>query len=122
MILLGNTYPPSLIRRPARIDPASLDELRQRAQTEGFLSFWGHNNTRAAVSAILGFDPAPLQHRPALMLSAENLPTLDGHTFQEVWILSPDYRPGFRPQIGKEVAAESIGGWQVLRIRFQVKP
>lgn len=118
MILLGNTYPLSLIRRPATIAPASLDELKHRAAAEGFLSFWGHNNTRAAAKQILGFDPAPPSTRPALALSSENLPVLDAHAFTEVWILSPDYTPGFRPQIGVEVTAEEIAGWQVLRIEF----
>lgn len=118
MILIGNTYPLSLLRRPASIAPASVEELRQRAENEGFLSFWGHDNTRAAAKQVLGFDPAPPSARPALSLSPENLPTLNGHPFTEVWVLSPDYAPGFRPQIGKEVPAEKIAGWQSLKLSF----
>lgn len=118
MILLGNTFPLSLIRRSAVISPASLDKLRKRANAEGFLSYWGHDNTRHAARAILGFDPAPVTPRPALSLSCENLPTLDGHTFTEVWVLSPDYASGFRPGIGDEVTPEQIAGWQILTISF----
>ncbi len=118
MILLGSTYPLGLIRRPAHVEPASLDELRRRARAEGFLSFWGHGNTRAAAGEVLGLDPAPATERPALRLTTDHLPSLDGHVFDEVWVLSPDYVPGFRPRIGEEVGLESISGWQVLRIRF----
>lgn len=118
MILLGNTYPLSLIRRPVSISPASLEELRQCAQEEGFLSFWGHDNTRAIAKAILGFDPAPPFPRPAITLSRENLPTFDGQVFSEVWVLSPDYATPFRPGVGEEVHANKILRWQVLHIRF----
>lgn len=119
MILLGNTYPLNLVRRPVRIEPASLDELRQLAKDQGFLSFWGHDNTRAAVTQVLGFDPAPKAHRPSLTLSAENLPTLDDTTFDQVWILSPDYVPGFRPPLGSEVHPDKIISWQVLHLTFE---
>lgn len=119
MILLGNTYPLGLVRRPARIEPAPLDELRRRALGEGFLSFWGHDNTRAAATALLGFDPAPIRPRPALALSEDKRPVLEGRVFDEVWVLSPDYVSGFRPQAGEEVAPERIAAWQVLRIGFE---
>ena len=118
MILLGNTFPLALARRSMRIEPASLEELRQRVQNEGFLSFWGHDNTIAVATSILGFDPTPTTERPALSLSQDLLPTLNGQVCQEVWILSPDYAPGFRPQIGVEVTPEQILGWQTLKILF----
>lgn len=118
MILLGNTYPLSLIRRSVRIEPASLDELKNQAATEGVLSFWGHDNTRAVAEKILGFDPTPLTDRPALSLSPDNLPSLNGQTFTEVWVLSPDYIPGFRPALGVEVDADKIIAWQVLHLVF----
>lgn len=118
MILIGNTFPLSLIRRAANITPASLEELRRLASTEGFLSFWGHGNTRKAAIDILGFDPAPPHERPALVLSPDNLPSFDGHVFQDVWVLSPNYVSGFRPDPGTEVAADQITSWQVLKIHF----
>ena len=117
MILLGNTFPLSLIRRPVRIEPAALDELKRRLQAEGFVSFWGHDNTAAAAQSLLGVDPRPGEgQRPAIVLTPDALPSLDGQAFHEVWVLSPDYAPGFRPQIGHEVPLEAIVAWQVLRI------
>lgn len=118
MILLGNSYPFSLIRRPARIAPAALEEPRARAQSEGFLSYWGHDNTRLVAAQVLGFDPRPISDRPAITLSSDNLPILNGQLFSEAWVISPDYLVGFRPEIGREVKLEEIAGWQVLRIEF----
>src|SRR3990172_8904031 len=119
MILLGSTFPLSLVRRRAVITPESVDGLRRRLAAEGCASFWGHENTRAVAAQILGADPGPPTARPALTLDAEKRPVLDGATFSEVWILSPDLVPGYRPQIGEEVAAEHIVDWQVLRIAFE---
>jgi hypothetical protein len=118
MILLGSTFPLSLIRRAVRITPVPLEELQRRLQTEGFVSFWGHDNTRSAVQAILGIDPKPAEARPALTITTEGLPTLAGQVFDEVWVLSPDYAPNFRPSPGQEVPAEAILSWQVLCIDF----
>lgn len=119
MILLGSTFPLSLIRRPVRIAPAPLEELRQRLQLEGFVSFWGHDNTRAAAQALLGVDPAPATMRPALTLTPENLPAMDGTIFEEIWVLSPDYAPQHRPAPGAEVPAEAILSWHVLHLDFR---
>ncbi len=118
MILLGSTYPLTLIRRRAVIEPRPLADLQAAAAQHGFLSYWGHANTLPAARAVLGFDPTPATARPALTLSPDQLPTLEDRTFTEVWVLSPDYAPGFRPEIGKEVAAESIWSWRVLWIGF----
>lgn len=118
MILLGSTFPLSLIRRPVRISPAPLAELQQRLQQEGFVSFWGHDNTRAAAHALLGVDPAPATQRPALTLTPEGLPSLGNTTFEEVWVLSPDYAASFRPAPGAEVPPEAILSWRVLHIDF----
>ena len=79
-------------------------------------SFWGHSNTLAAAREILGVDVAPAVERPAVVLTDENLPSLDGAEARECWVLSPDYAPGFRPAPGEEVPPEKILGWQVLRI------
>lgn len=117
-ILLGNAFPLSLIRRPALIEPRTLDELRREVAAHEMVSFWGHDNTLDAVRAVLGFDPTPATARPALTLDGNSLPALDGVAFDEVWILSPDYADGFRPEIGVEVPLARISGWQVLRISF----
>jgi hypothetical protein len=56
--------------------------------------------------------------RPAITLSDDNFPQLDGSTFEECWVFSPDYKAGFRPKIGQEVEEKNIIGWQVLKIRW----
>ena len=83
------------------------------------VSFWGHANTLVAVNAWLGIDLKPKTERPALCLSEDKLPQLDGMTHNTCYILSPDYRDGFRPAIGSEVDASDITGWQVLRICWE---
>ncbi len=117
-VLLGNSFPLSLVRRAVRIELRTLAELRDQVACRGLVSFWGHDNTREAAKHILGFDPAPARERPAIFLSAERLPCLDGVAFDEVWVLSPDYADGFRPKIGVEVLQKQIMGWQVLLIQF----
>lgn len=117
-VLLGNSFPLSLVRRRVVVEPRPLDELRAALAERGCASFWGHANTLAAAKEHLGLDVAPASTRPALTLSAEQLPCLDGLPHTEVWLLSPDYAPGFRPQIGQEVPADAIRGWQVLHISF----
>ena len=118
-VLLGNSFPLSLIRRAVRIEPRTLAELRQAIAVQGCISYWGHDNTLAAAKQFLGFDPAPCRERPALTLSGDGLPLLDGVAYDEVWVLSPDYADGFRPHIGVEVVPEQITNWQVLRIQFR---
>ncbi|MCX6878610.1 MAG: hypothetical protein NTW21_33065 [Verrucomicrobia bacterium] len=44
MRLLGNAFPLTLVRRPVRIEPHPLDELRQAIAARGCVSFWGHAN------------------------------------------------------------------------------
>ena len=75
-----------------------------------------------AARTMLGFDPSPASIQPALLLNEESLPTLNGHIFTEVWLLSPDYAHGFCPQVGHEVPKEAIAGWQVLQICFDGIP
>jgi hypothetical protein len=117
-VLLGNSFPLSLIRRPVNISPRSVAELQEAVKKRGLISFWGHTNTIPAARQLTGFDVTPAVDRPALTLSTEMLPGLAGCEHDEVWVLSPDYIPGFRPQIGQEVGAGKIAGWQVLLITF----
>ena len=121
-LLFGSSFPLALIRRPVSIEPRSLTELQEQATRRRVVSFWGHVNTLAVARKILGFDPAPAGHRPALALDPLGFPCLSGLSFQEVWLLSPDYVPGFRPQIGQEVTPGQITGWQVLRLWFEKTP
>ena len=115
-ILIGNTFPTSLFRSDAAVHVVSVDEVRSVLSGAEIHSFWGHANTLAAAEALLGASLKPKTERPALLLSPEGCPMLDGIVFSSCYICSPDYRPGFRPAIGEEVPADAIVGWQMLRI------
>lgn len=118
-ILIGNTFPLSLVRRPVRIQPAQPGELKQAVAGKRVVSFWGHESTRAQAESVAGVPLAPDTERPAIQLQESGLPSLAGQTFCECWVLSPDYRNDFRPATGTEVPAELIAGWQILRITWE---
>jgi hypothetical protein len=120
-LLIGNTFPMSLIRRRVEIEPVSMTTLGRALEGKCVASFWGHVNTLAAASAHVGVDLTPRAERPSLHLNNEDLPSLDGKVFDECWVLSPNYTPGFRPAIGEEVAPIKISAWQVLRISWRIK-
>lgn len=115
-VLLGNSFPLSLIRRRVSIQPRSLADLQAALQGSTLYSFWGHGNTLAAVCRLLGRDLSPSCLRPVLTLDEESLPSLDGRSFSECWVLSPDYIEAFRPEPGQEVPEESIVAWRVLHL------
>lgn len=117
-VLLGNSFPLSLVRRRVVVEPVPLSDLQARVRADGLCSFWGHANTVAMASELLGANVAPAVARPALQLAPDGRPLLDGQVFDECWLLSPDYVPGFRPAVGEEVPADKIVGWQVLRIAW----
>jgi hypothetical protein len=118
-ILLGNSFPMSLVRRRVVIEPRTIGELRQVLVERGFRSFWGHENTVVCAEALLGVLVRPKQERPALVLDQERYPALEGEASTECWILSPDYCQGFRPAVGEEVRMSDIIGWQVLRMVWE---
>lgn len=115
--LVGNTFPLTLVRRECVIKPISFDDALARL-AGGVASFWGHTNTLAAAKQQLGVDVSPATERPALKLDDNGLPSLDGAVYKEVLVLSPSYAPGFRPQVGVEVKAEEILGWEPLLVSF----
>ncbi|MFN0077912.1 MAG: hypothetical protein ACKVY0_15760 [Prosthecobacter sp.] len=117
-ILISNSFPFSLVRRSMQVEPRSVGELLTVMHQRPWVSAWGHENTVALASTLACADLRPATPRPALTLDADLLPSLDGQSFEEVWLLSPDYAPGFRPQIGQEVPPQAITGWQVLCIDF----
>ena len=122
-ILIGNTFPLSLIRREVVINPIDLDWFKSwlkhaHCRDHQVASFWGHQNTLKVASDLLGVDLTPKTERPALSLSPNNLINFEGEEYNIIYVLSPDYRPGFRPTIGVEVGPEDITGWTVLRVRF----
>ena len=115
-VLVGNTFPFALLRRDADLRVISVDELRATLADAEIASFWGHENTRAAAEALLGVPLRPATERPALALSPDFLPSLDGRVFRTCFVLAPDYRPGYRPAIGEETSPSDILGWHALRI------
>ena len=116
-ILIGNTFPFALLRRDANIRTLSIDALRSALADSGIASFWGHENTRSAAETILGgVSLRPATERPALTLSPDGLPMLDGRVFRTCFVLAPDYHPGYRPAVGEETTPSDILGWHALRI------
>ena len=118
-VLLGSTFPLSLIRRRVVIEPISVRKVQEELEERGFVSFWGHHNTAAAASSILGVEVTPDSERPAVMLNEVRLPVLKDRVFHDCLVLSPQYVIGFRPPIGKEVPPEKITGWQALRVVWE---
>ena len=118
-MLVGNSFPLSLIRRRVVIEPRPVEAFRQCLRTSCVRSFWGHANTLAAAGTFAGTDLTPRKERPAVLLSGDGFPMLEGQVFTECWILSPSYREGFRPAVGEEVAGEDIENWQVLHMEWE---
>ena len=99
--------------------PVALKTLHAALATAEIHSFWGHPGTLEAVSRAVGRDVSPTIERPAVQLDAEGLPVLDGRVFRECWVMSPEYRAGFRPAFGADVPADAIVGWQALLISWR---
>jgi len=119
-VLVGNTFPSTLIRVPVVVIPRTVENLKVALEGDDVEvhSFWGHQNTLAAASSIAGVDLTPKSERPALTLNECGFPMLDGEEFSEVWVLNPNYVDGYRPAIGVEVQLYRITGWTVLRYMF----
>ena len=117
-VLVGNIFPTSLIRRSCKVEVKTMQDLISALEGRQLVSFWGHANTLAAVQARFGLDLRPVTERPAVTLDAQALPSLGGDSFGCVWVVSPDYRPGFRPAVGIEVSPEDIIDWHVVLYRF----
>lgn len=118
-ILVGNSFPLSLVARRVVIEPVSVRDLQAGARDRRVHSFWGHSNTLAPAQQAMGIAFVPESDRPVLGLDEQGYPSLDGTTFHECWIVSPVYVESFRPRIGDEVPPEMIRDWQVLRMRWQ---
>ncbi len=119
-ILIGNSFPFSLVRCARLVaESSSLSVLKKELVGARVVSFWGHANTRSAAEELLGVSLEPKVERPALLLSDDARPMLDGEVFDVCWLLSPDYLEGFRPPIGSEVALSQIDGWHVLKLTWE---
>lgn len=120
-ILIGNSFPLSLVRREINITPLDFGELRRSIAMSAVFSFWGHQNSLAEVSTLLQCDLTPLNERPSLMLSERNLPMLNGMEFAECYLVVPEYRQGFRPKINSEPEKSDILNWNYLKIIWKVE-
>ena len=118
--LIGNSFPFSLVRCERLIvEQKPISELKDALDGVEVVSFWGHENSRAAAEAVLGVSLATRGARPAVTLSPDGLPMLDGDVYSSCGLLSPDYPEGFRPAIGSEVTPEQIKGWHVLKLTWK---
>ncbi len=117
-MLIGNSFPFTLIRREVNVVPVSLEEVcAQRAVSEVY-SYWGHEGTVGIASDWLGVSLKPKCERPAIVLSEDGYPMLDGMEFRACYVCSPSYAAGFRPKIGEDVTADKIVGWQTLKMTW----
>lgn len=117
-LLIANAFPFSLIRRRVLIEPIEIEQAKRLIAERGYESSWGHANTLKIVNELLGIDLTPKEPRPALVLNDDMLPELNGAVFNEVLLVSPSYRRGFRPSVGEEVKADDVLGWRTLLLRF----
>jgi hypothetical protein len=121
-ILISNSFPFSLVRRHLTVEPRSIGDLQTALLKHPWVSTWGHANTVLLASSLAGVNLRPKTERPALTLNESQFPQLDGQSFAECWLLTPDYvEPGFRPKIGEEVSADKIRDWQILRLSWQTE-
>jgi len=119
-LLIGNAFPFSLVRcERLAVESRPLEVLQEEIGGAEVVSFWGHENTRAAAERVLGVSLLPRAERPAVTLSPAKHPMLYGEEFNTCWLLSPDYPEGLRPSIGQEVAPDQIAGWHVLKLTWQ---
>lgn len=114
--ITGNSFPMGLICRGVRIFPETLENYRLALAQSGWSSYWGHPNTLAAAAQQCGVDLTPRTERPALTVDAEGYPVLDNERFAECWVLTPEYKAGFRPALQSEVSSDQISGWKVLHM------
>ena len=114
--ITGNTFPVNLFRRRAEVIPETFEHYLEKLRSGNWESYWGHVNTLSAVNTLCGVDLTPREDRPALTTDTAGFPVLYGKSYRECWVLTPEYRPGFRPAIGVEVTPDDILSWQTLRI------
>ena len=122
LMFVGNSFPMSLVTTPVLITPIGIAWLISRAAEMAIVSLWGHENTRKIAEELLGVSLKPATERPALVPNPEGKgvalasdPTIVSY---RVYILTPCYRPGFRPAIGVEVTPADIIGWTALKVEF----
>ncbi|MBO6102860.1 MAG: hypothetical protein J6P03_06365 [Opitutales bacterium] len=97
-----------------------MDALKDSLKNaERICSYWGHSNTEKAAQNILGVKFAKEDFRKPLRLSGNNMPMWGDLEFNKCYILSPNYKNGFRPEINKEVEPSEILSWKALLIEWE---
>lgn len=120
-MLIGNTYPTSLIRRKATFIPVTQEQAKQYLGFEREVeSFWGHPNTIKAASEMLGMDITPKEERPTITLSENYLPTLYGKEHKSVLIVSANIPNANRKPRNDptEYELEEIESWSFIVVTF----
>jgi hypothetical protein len=117
-ILIGNSFPVSLIRTKVIFEPQPLTALQAAVAGKRIYSYWGHPNTLAAASQFVGADLTPMKERPSLQMTSQGMPVLDGQAFEECWVLSPNHGSSARPSIGEELDPHRISEWHVLKLTW----
>ena len=83
-ILVGNSFPFSLIRGHKVVcEEIPMSELREAAK-RGIVSFWGHENTIVDAENCIGAKLKPARSRPCIKLDEESF-------LQEVWMQLQEY-------------------------------
>ena len=118
-ILVGNSFPLSLIKRKVVIIPQNIEEFKKVLYNNNVFSFWGHKNSLVTANNITGADLTPEYERPSLLLTNDGYIEFNNYIFKQCWVLSPNYIVGFRPVIGEEVTEDKITGWQVLQMIWE---
>lgn len=118
-ILIGNTFPIAMVKRNVKIYPITLKSLRNEiVNSKKVYTYWGHENTRNIAQKILGIEFPKDDFRKPLSLSAEGYPLWGNIEFKKCYILSPNYRDGFRPSINREVTLDEILSWKALEMEW----
>ncbi|MBN2451740.1 MAG: hypothetical protein JXR77_15225, partial [Lentisphaeria bacterium] len=107
-----------LFRRPALVAPIPAADFRTLLKGKRVFSFWGHRDTLDSAAHFAGLYLTPRRDRPALELSPDGYPMLDGRVFRDCWVLTPDYPAGFRPAIGHSEPIPAADAWRVLHITW----
>mgnify|MGYP001326922145 CR=1 FL=1 len=113
-VLIGNSYPWSLLRGRPRLEEKNLDELKAEIALRGSVSYWGHKNTLQIASDLLETDLTPEIERPSIQLSPTLKPSIGGREFSQCWVMAPVYIEGFRPAVGFEVTVGMIENWRII--------
>ena len=118
-VLIGNTFPMPLVQAPCRMTPASVASLQVAAHGATIRSYWGHASTLPAANEATGLDLTPARERPALEVDDAGRPVFDGASFDDCWVVCPQYAPGYRPQPQTPVPVDRIAGWHVVHIEWE---